>query len=316
MTFPHITAVISFCSNDWRFLAHCIDGVAPICRQIIITVCDHFFDGSPEHYALLEEAFQRFPQCQFLEFAFDPNQTYRYFSPIYPEHPDWRHEWHNTGRSLSYFYCAQETEFLLFLDCDEIIDSQAFLSWLSEIDLHRFSALRFACFNHFREARFEALAQDDFSLLVNKAFLHPDFLWDVDERMGLFHRLDGEKHLQVKGKDGQPMIRHYSGVRTQEELIKKCTTWGHHWERPWENLIKEEFSRPFNGTDFVRKYRYHEITPIFDPLSIEIPQLPPHSLEQHLKNLPRFSNVHMVSKEEIFKRQLAHDFSLFLSCHH
>jgi hypothetical protein len=305
-----ITAVISFCSNDWRFLKRCVSGVSPFCERIILTTCDHFFDGSKENYALLEEAFRRFPDCTFLEFNFDPQQSYRPFSPFYPEHHNWRHEWHNTGRWLSYFYTPVETEFLLFLDCDEIVDSRRFIEWLKKTDLQKNSAYRFACFWYFREAKFEALVADDFSMLVKKKAIDPDFLWDEHERMGLFQRVSQQKRLSVRGHDGIPMIRHYSGVRTKEELIKKFSAWGHHWERDWNSLIQEEFSRPFNGKDFIRRYPHREVQPVFDPLLESIPQLPEISYDEHLKNLHRFPNVIMVSKKETFRRQLEYEFSL------
>lgn len=309
MHIPKITAVISFCSNDWRFLEACINGISPFCHQILITVCDHFFDGSPENYALLEEAFSRFPKCQFLEFAFDPEKSYRPFSPLYPDHPDWRHEWHNTGRWISYFYSSSETEYLFFLDSDEIVDSDAFLSWLNQTQLDNFFAWRFSGYSHFREAKFEALEHTDLSLLVRKSVLRPEFLWDEDERMGLMYRC-GKMQSGVKGIDGRPMIRHYSGVRTKAEFLKKFSAWGHHWERNWTELTDEEFSRPFNGEDFIRRYRYAEIEAKFDPLNEIIPSLQPHSLGEHLKGLHRFLNVNIVSKEEMFKRQLENDFAL------
>jgi hypothetical protein len=304
---PKITAVISFCSNDWRFLKQCIEGVSPFCERVLITICDHFFDGSEENYALLEEAFRQFPHCTFLEFAFDPLQTYRPFSPLYPEHPDWRHEWHNTGRWISYFYSSRETEYLFFLDCDEIVDSNAFAHSLK--DLKDFSALRFASFSHFRQAKFEALDPEDSSLLVRKSALQPEFLWDEDERIGMFFRIAGEKKLNVCGSDGKPMVRHFSGVRTREELLKKFSTWGHHWERKWSDLVDEEFSRPFNGADFVRGYRYREIEPQFDPLEQRVPSLPNITRDEHLKNLHRFPNVIIVSKKETFKKQLEYEFA-------
>ena len=127
-----------------------------------------FFDGSEENYALLEDAFRRFPQCTFLGFQFDLQETYHTFSSLFPEHPNWRHEWHNTGRMLSWFY--SNTEYLFFLDCDEIVNQEQFSLWLQHADLQNYSAHRFAMFWHFREARFVALAQNDLSLLVKKEF--------------------------------------------------------------------------------------------------------------------------------------------------
>ncbi len=310
MQISRISAVISFCSNDWRFLKHCIAGVSAFCEQVIVTVCDHFFDGSRENYGLLEEAFRSFPNCTFLEFNFDARQSYRPFSPLYPEHPHWRHEWHNTGRWLSYFYSFPDTEFLFFLDCDEIVDCRRFKDWLKKADLKDHSVYRFAGFWHFREAKFEASTCDDLSLLVKKAVIDPKFLWDEDERMGLFQCLSGKKVLGVRGYDGIPMIRHYSGVRTEKELIKKFSSWGHYWERDWKSLIQEEFSRPFNGQDFIRHYRYRETESVFDPLLETVPQISDASYEQHLNSLHRFPNVVMVSREEAFKRQLEYEFLL------
>lgn len=313
MQVPRITAVISFCSNDWRFLKQCIAGVSFFCEQVIITVCDHFFDGSKENYALLEEAFRCFPGCAFLEFTFNHQESYRMFSPLYPEHSHWRHEWHNTGRYLSYFYSSFETEFLFFLDCDEIVDKERFTDWLKQTDLKEYSAFRFAGFWHFREAKFEALSNDDVSLLVKKKAVDPNFLWDADERIGLFQCMPCKKLLGVCDSDGLPMIRHYSGVRTKEEWMKKCSSWGHFWERDWESLIQKEFSHAFNDEDFIRCYRYRCVEPIFDPLLEPIPQVFDVSYEDHLKGLHRFPNVIMVTKKDAFKRQL--DYELNLGSH-
>lgn len=297
-----ITAVISFCTNDWRYLKYCIAGAEPFCQEILITVCDHFFDGTQENYALLEEAFRQFPHCRFIEFAFSPDKSYRPFTPLYPEHPDWRHEWHNTGRYLSYFYSSQD--YLFFLDCDEIVDGVRFQEWLQQTPMTE-NAWRFAMLWYFREACFEACTQEDLSLLVKKSALDPEMLWDEDERMGLFSRLGGRRG--VLGTDGKPMIRHYSGVRTKEEFLKKCAAWGHHWERDWKKLIEEHFSEPFKGKDFVRRHAYRQVEPLFDPLSESIPKLNPLSFDEHLKRLKRYPNVIMVNQTESFKKYVCHD---------
>lgn len=303
-----ITAVISFCSNDWRFLRRCIEGVSPACQKIIVTVCDHFFDGTEENYALLHEAFRQFPQCTFLEFCFHPSQTYRPFSPLFPEHIHWRHEWHNTGRWLAYLYAAKETDYFLFLDCDEIVDASAFSEWLPQ---HSFDACRFAAYWHFREAKFEALAQDDVGLLVKTQSVHSEFFWSEHERSGIFHQIEGEKKLDVKGLDGRPMMRHYSGVRTKDELQKKLSAWGHHWERDWLQLLEEEYSRPFNGSDFVRRYQYQEVAADFDPLAVVVPVSTRLALEQHLEALPDFRNVMRVTREEAFRMDLEITFAIY-----
>lgn len=204
------------------------------------------------------------------------------------------------------FLCRKRKSF--FLDCDEILDGHAFMQWLELSEYKNFSAMRFSGYSHFREAKFEALSHEDLSLLVKKESFKPDALWDEDERMGLLYRCEGEKKTGINGLDGSPMLHHYGGVRTKEELLKKFSAWGHHWERNWGELVQEEFSRPFNGTDFIRKYRYREVETIFDPLKESIPEAAMLTLDQHLKGLHRFPNVIIVSKKEMFKKQLEHEF--------
>ena len=43
-----IAAIINFCTNDYRFLARSIAETKSFSSQIIVPVCDHFFDGTPE----------------------------------------------------------------------------------------------------------------------------------------------------------------------------------------------------------------------------------------------------------------------------
>ena len=305
---PMITAVISFCSNDWRFLKRCIDGVASCCHEVILTVCDHFFDGSPENYALLEEAYARFPECTFLQFSFDPHTSYRPFSTLAPDHHNWRHEWHNTGRWLSSLYASPESQHLLFLDCDEIVDAPRFSDWLKETDLKGLAACRFTSASYYREARYEATSPSDNSLLVNRAYLTSALLWDDRERFGIFHEIEGEKKRGIKDLSGRPMVRHFSGVRTKEELHKKFTTWGHHWEQDWAALVEEEYSHPCNGEHFLGRQCVCFDSVVFDPLAEEIPALASVDLDQFLQGVHRFPNVIRVSRSEAFRKEVEREY--------
>ena len=130
-----ITAVISFCTNDYRLLKACIEQALLFSDHIIIAVCDHFFDGTQENYALLEHVYGLFPKCQFIEFAFDAKESYHRFTPYYPEHYNWRHAWHNTSRWVAFHFLPCECEFIFFLDTDEIVDGSRFLQWVKETDV-------------------------------------------------------------------------------------------------------------------------------------------------------------------------------------
>ena len=57
-----IAGVINFCTHDAWFLERCIEELSYACDQILIPVCDHFFDGTPENYPLLESLYAKFPE--------------------------------------------------------------------------------------------------------------------------------------------------------------------------------------------------------------------------------------------------------------
>lgn len=272
--------------------------------HVIIPVCDHFFDGTEENYPLLERVFAAHPDCHFIEYSFDAKQGYNQFSPYFPEHPYWRHEWHNTTRWIGYLFTPNSSKYILFLDCDEIVDGARFKEWLERADISSYTALRLSMYWYFREACYRATRCDALALLALKSALKPEHLWGPDERMGTFIALPGNKINDVRGLDGTPLFDHYSWVRTREELAKKFTTWSHYWERPWLELLEKEYAGAFAGTDFVRHYSYEKVSPRFDPLAIPVPTLTPISLEQHKKNLETFPNVTCVDRRAMHKREI------------
>ncbi len=294
-----ITAVISFCTNDFRFIKACIEGVRPIASHIVIPVCDHFFDGTEENYALLEHVYRSFPDCQFIEYAFDPEVSYRFFSPLYPDHPNWRHEWHNTSRWIAYHFLPS-CDYVLFLDCDEIIDHEPFTAWWNQVDARAYAAISCASHWHFREAKYEAQTKAPLCMLFNRQAIKEGILWDEAERAGIFMRVQGDKLESVQSD--HPFVRHYSWVRTQEELKKKFRSWGHHWERPWSELVSKEFSHTFSGVDFIRRYHYETVEPSFDPLTVPIPTHSPVSLAEH--RLRQFPNLLRVDRKIMRRKEV------------
>jgi len=299
-----IATVISFYTNDFRFLKACIEEARLFSEAILIMVCDHFFDGSPENYALLEHAYRLFPDCQFIEYAFDPEVSYRAYTPYYPEHPHWRHEWANTSRWISYFFLPKACTHVLFLDVDEIVEGTRFKEWLATQELSSYAALSFAAHWYFREASNQATRQDDISLLVNRDALTPDHLWHSDERAGILIGVEGKKRYGIQGLDDRPLIHHYSWVRTEQELYKKFATWSHHWERPWQELTEKEYSGPFQGKDFIRGYTYHQVPPYFDPLSVAIPTFAPITWAEHCEKVKQFSHVIRVERKEMQRKEI------------
>jgi len=235
-----ITTVINYCTNDYRFIKKCIDAVRAFSYQIIIPVSDHFFDGTPENRELLDKTYAENPDVEFIEYEWKPGNEPRY--------------WHNISRMIGNNNKKDDTEYVLFLDSDEIIDAIRFYQFIKEID-GSIDTYKIASYWYFREPIYRATYITGPAVLIksDKINIDPYSPW---EREQLFDFIAGCTKFEDVKFNGVPMLHHYSWVRTKDEMLKKVKSWGHAGERDWTKLVEEEFSRPFNGTDFVHGYSY------------------------------------------------------------
>lgn len=67
-------------------------------------------------------------------------------------------------------------------------------------------------------------------------------------------------------------------------------------------MIEEEFSREFNGRDFVFDFEFREVEPYFDPFTITEKDYP------RLKEAETFEHVLKVDEQEIFDKQVEYEF--------
>jgi hypothetical protein len=262
-----IAAIINFCSNESRFIRACLEQTSLFARQIIVPVCDHFFDGTVENRALLERIYASFPQCQFVEYPYIPekipNKVWKKVDPA--------HFWHSLSRLVGYSFLDEEIEMVLFLDADEVPDGARFAEWLDCSDYHHHTALRLANYWYFREPSNQALQFEDSPVLAKKAMLRPEVLLKQEERDAIYSLLPSPKRRSVTDPGGAPMFHHFSWVRTQDEMLKKVRAWGHKKDRAWSDLVDEEFKGPFKGIDFVHGYQFKKVDPLFG-ISLEEPR--------------------------------------------
>lgn len=290
-----IATIVNYCSHDYRFLSLCLKEIETFSSQIIVPVCDHFFDGRKENRDLLELSYQENPSIQFVEFSFDSKKTYG-VREITPEDPDWIHYWHSTSRYIGFYHLNPNIEYVLFLDVDEIPESKRFCEWLKAFSYQEFDAIRFTNFFYFREARYRSQKFGRTALMVKKTSIEPELILDPLERKGLFTSVVGKKIEDVYGLDGLPLFHHYSWVKTKEELLSKIT-WGHHQDKDWKALLEEEFSRPFQGRDVIWNQAYDEVEPPHDPLTVTVP-----SIQMQKKSK---KNVKYVNQRDIFRMTLS-----------
>lgn len=254
-----IGAIISFCTNDLRFLDRCIRGARLFSSQIVIPVCDHFYNGEAEDPDLLGRVYAKYPDIDFVQFSYSADEVYGTPSKLVAGTPGWARHWHNSSRLIGTYFLHPSITHAAFLDADEIFSSS--------FEVGAYDAIRFASYWYFKSAVRAATVFPDGPLLIKRKHVTTELLLDEDERAGMFQKINGEKVREYLQEE-KPLVHHYSWVRPRDEMLQKVRCWGHHWERDWEKLIDR-------SDDFVRGYEYKN-TPLFwDPLQekIELPKV-------------------------------------------
>jgi len=297
-----IAVCLSYCTNDYRLFQKCLSEIKPFSSQILVITCDRFFKGASENIDLLHQTYQENPDIQFIQFSYLKDRLYSRYINRSPLDNDWIDYWHATTRYIPYFYLQKDIEYVLFLDSDEIIEHKKFQNWLNTSEYKKYDAMRFLQYYYFREAKYRAKKFQIGGLFAKKSVLYPSLLMDGDDRCGIFHHLKGNK-IEGMAFENTPMIHHYSWVKTKEECLQKAKNWCHHWEKDWIKLIHQEFSRSFNGRDFIDNREYEEIKkPYFDPLSI--------SYRKKRTNQKTFPNVSKIDDRVILKKELFFEFQI------
>lgn len=292
LTSANIATIINFCSNDYPFLKHCIDKVRPFSSQIIIPVCTHFFDQVLEDEHLLKRIYTEYPDVQFVQFPFDPNRSaYAYYGNAY---------WHNLGRLVGAYYVDKACEYILFLDADEIVETDRFLSWLATSAYHAYTAIRFATYWYFREASFRALGWEDMPLFMHKKWINGQTIMQPLQRSGMYDNAPFKNVRMLTGIDQKPLFHHYSFVRTKEQMLRKVLSWGHNQDRDWVADVEKEFAAPFTGRDFVRGYFFQSVCPY---VAIDLRASPPNKVGS-------CDHVEFLTASDIYKIEIALTFDL------
>jgi hypothetical protein len=214
-----------------------------------VPYADRLFDNTPENLELIETAKKQNSAAIFQEFQYHQSIT---------ETLD-VHFWHNYARWVGVSHLPPEIDFVLFLDADEIVETEKFIEFLLKSNFAQYDYLYFANYWYFRESRFRARQIEDSPVMAKKSIIRKDNILLSGERRNFTLLPNGFRG--VLGIDNQPMIHHYSWVRSRDEMLRKVQTWGHKDDKDWVALVRDEFSREFNGTDFVHGYQYDLVEP-------------------------------------------------------
>jgi hypothetical protein len=244
-----ITTLINYCTNDYKFIGSCIEEALKFSNEVIVPYTDHFYDGTPEDEALLKKTIEENPKAKFEFFPYDSSLD------VLPQH------WVTFARVVGWRKSNPENEFILFLDADEVVDGNRFLDFLKKFPLSKMNVIKLANYYYFRDVCYQSETYEDSAVIARKNLLSEEMIMDFLDRDKSYREIAEPKARMVLGRDNLPLVHHYSWVRTEEEMIKKVSTWGHSHERNWVDMVKQEFANGFKGVDFVHGYKYKEVTP-------------------------------------------------------
>lgn len=262
------STIISYCTNDYRFISKCIEEAKKFSDQIIVVTCDHFFDGTPENRHLLEHTYANHPECQFIEFSYLPDRLYSPYHRIKPNDPEWAKFWAATTRYIGIHYAI--SDYVLFLDSDEIVEGENCLNWIKSSEYLSYETMKFATYLYGLKPDARAKKVSNLPLLVKREVFKPLLLMNDLERIGAFLSSSGQKKERIIGVDQKPFVHHYSWVRTKEECLWKTKTWGHRGEEDWERLINEAFEG--KGEELFGLLEFENVEPYFDPFQVKFPR--------------------------------------------
>jgi hypothetical protein len=286
----NIATVINFCSNESRFIDACIEKASLFSKNIIVPICDHFFDGSRENIKIINNTIKKHRNCKFI--------IYPYLEKIRPSRILKRSTppnlWHCISRLVGYHFLEEFIDYIFFIDADEIFDAELMCDYLKTSDYKNYDVIKLANYWYFRSSSWQAKNYEDSVPLVKKTSITTEMLISDEERSGFYDFMKGKKKRMVVNRDGLPMIHHYSWVRTKKELLKKVTSWGHKFDRDWVSLIEKEFKSDFKGKDFVHGYEYKKIKPLVD---INMDDLEENITREKIQGSDRLS---VMSTDELF----------------
>jgi len=234
-----ITVVVNYCTNDERFIRKSLNNLLELTDDIIVPISDHFFDGTVEDIQSIQNLAVEYPNVNFKVYNWDNTKFSRY--------------WHNFSRQIGTHFAKYD--WILYLDSDELVDVEAFNQFLKQ-DINQYDSYKLACYWYFREPMYQSTKWEDSPVLVKKEFVNINVGDRYLEREQMHEMLNVRKKRMVTLNE-KPFIHHYSWVRTKEQMLKKVTSWGHNNDTDWVSLVEDEFSRNFNGTDFIHGYDYN-----------------------------------------------------------
>ena len=249
MEIMQIEAVILYSTNDQRFFNICIKNLIDCGVRCHVVTYSHMWNGDLESLDLLNQSILEYSENDLVNIYsvdWSPGQ-----SPWY---------WEGVGRYLATQNVSDECDYILYIDIDEVVETEKFKTFIKNREYSNFDTVKLYNYWYFREANFQA-HQKETSVVLCKSSIAKQLSPVPGGRDIYFSCI----HNRTILGDQDTFIHHFSWVRTKSEMINKVKNWGHcNDKQNWLDLIEEEFSRDFNGTDFIHNYSYRIVNNYFN----------------------------------------------------
>jgi len=250
----NISISISYSSPDFDQIDEVVNAASLISNDVHVSSFNKFFNGDEERLDLLKQTFEKNKnKAKFHLIDYEITKTYS-FQKVYFLYK-FCHNYLRYNNIIN-----AKNDYILYLDSDEVVDYVQFNKFLNELDLTKQKSYFFDVYWYFRNKKYQATTFEASSIVMsNKNNLTTESIFDIRERWAL-----GVNEIiqNCRSLENKPLFHHYSWAKGKNEneckelLLQKIKSWGHTTDKDWRSLIEDEFSRPFNGKDFVHGYSY------------------------------------------------------------
>lgn len=261
---PHdIGCVLISNMDDLRFLKSGLKQLASVVKEIVISVGNKLWNGEEENIEKYNDFIvfaKQFKNVNIVKYNIPDDKIKCVHTLVTPEM-----YWEGHARWVALENMQEDHEYILYLDSDEIVDAEGFAKWLDTNEYKNYACMKLQNYWYWREPIYRAKNYyEDSVVLAKTGSYNPLYVFSNMGRHGVFERAQGHKDRMVTGVDGKPFIHHFSWVRTKDEMKRKVRSWGHRNDKNnWDDLVEAEFSRDFNGTDFLKRLEYDIVDNIF-----------------------------------------------------
>jgi hypothetical protein len=247
-----IDAVVLYCSNDNRFFKTCVDNLLECGFRITVVTYSHMWAGDVEDIDILNQSNDLFKD--------NPNYRNLFINWEEGEHPLY---WEGYGRHRATQELESDSEWVFYIDIDEIIEPLLFKKWVQDFPYYKYKSILLSQYGYYKHptVRLNLIEPNPVFAKTKYAKSCPfkesgrkQIFWNNENFISrVLAKLNLNPFFYIY--KGIPFIHHYSWVRSKKQILKKFLNWGHKDDKDWVSIAEAEFS----NESYIPKHIKHTI---------------------------------------------------------